>query len=166
MLLALAVVTGAVALDQRADARREATAAEAQRLGARALVEDDLDLSLLLASQGLELDDTVQARGNLLAATLKGPAAIGILHGDGDRVVALDLSPDEGTLAFVDTDGTLNSIDLRTRRPVTRAVTLDGHQGILDAAVPSDHVHFSPDGTRIAVGGGSRWSWTRGRTVC
>ena len=71
VLLALAVVAGAVALDQRAGARREATAAEAQRLGARALVEDDLDLSLLLARQGVELDDTPQTRGNLLAALLK-----------------------------------------------------------------------------------------------
>ena len=52
VLLVLAVVAGAVALDQRAGARREATAAEAQRLGARALVEDDLDLSLLLARAG------------------------------------------------------------------------------------------------------------------
>ena len=52
VLLLLALAAGAVALDQRATARAEATAAEAQRLGARALVEDDLDLSLLLASQG------------------------------------------------------------------------------------------------------------------
>ena len=38
---------------------------------------------------------------------------------------------------------------------MTPSVTLEGHLGILDAAVPSDHVHFSPDGTRIAVGGGT-----------
>ena len=57
-LLALAVVAGAVALEQRGHARAEATAAEAQRLGARALVEDDLDLSLLLARQGVALDDS------------------------------------------------------------------------------------------------------------
>ena len=70
VLLALAVVAGAVALDQRGEARAQATAADAQRLGARALVEDDLDLSLLLARQGVELDDTPQTRGNLLAALL------------------------------------------------------------------------------------------------
>ena len=57
----------------RAAPAREATAAEAQRLGARALVEDDLDLSLLLARQGVALDDTPQTRGNLLAALLKTP---------------------------------------------------------------------------------------------
>ena len=80
------VVAGVVALEQRGDARAEATAAEAQRLGARALVEDDLDLSLLLARQGVALDDSPQTRGNLLAALLKSPAAIGVLRGDGDRV--------------------------------------------------------------------------------
>ena len=134
VLLALAVVAGAVALDQRAGARREATAAEAQRLGARALVEDDLDLSLLLARQGVELDDTPQTRDNLLAALLRTPAAIGVLRGDGDRVIDLDLSPDERTLAFLDTDGTLSLVDLRTRRPVGAAVQLPGHVGIIDAA--------------------------------
>ena len=77
-LLALAVVAGAVALEQRGNARAEATAAEAQRLGARALVENDLDRSLLLARQGVALDDTVQTRGNLLAALVKSPAAIGV----------------------------------------------------------------------------------------
>ncbi len=153
VLLALAVVAGAVALDQRAGARREATAAEAQRLGARALVEDDLDLSLLLARQGVELDDTPQTRDNLLAALLRTPAAIGVLRGDGDRVIDLDVSPDERTLAFLDTDGTLSLVDLRTRRPIGAAVQLPGHVGIIDALVTSDHVQFSPDGTRLAVGG-------------
>ena len=115
-LLVLAVGAGVFALDQRGEARAVATAADAQRLGARALVEDDLDLSLLLARQGVALDDSPQTRGNLLAALLKSPAAIGVLRGDGDRVVALDLSPDERTLAFVDTDGTLRFVDRRTGR--------------------------------------------------
>ena len=55
-------------LDQRGTARDEARTAEAQRLGAQALVEDDLDRSLLLARQGVALDDSLQTRGNLLAA--------------------------------------------------------------------------------------------------
>ena len=88
VLLALAVVAGVIALDQRGNARAEATAAEAQRLGARALLEDDLDLSLLLARQAVALDDSPQTRANLLAALLKSPAAIGAVHGDGDRLNA------------------------------------------------------------------------------
>ena len=130
-LLALAVVAGIVALEQRGNARTEATAADAQRLGARALVEDDLDRSLLLARQGVALDDSRQTRGNLLAALLKSPAAIGVLRGDGDRLVALDLSPDERTLAFIDNDGTLSFVDPRTRRPVGPPATVPGHAGII-----------------------------------
>ena len=116
-LLVLAVIAGLVALDQRGNARDEAVAADAQRLGAQALTEDQLDRALLLARQGVALDDTVQTRGNLLAALLKSPAAIGVLRGDGDRLVGLDLSPDERTLAFIDHDGTLTFVDTRTRRP-------------------------------------------------
>ena len=70
-LLVLSVIAGVVALDQRASARAEATAAAAQRLGAQALADDDLDRSLLLARQGVALDDTVQTRSNLLAALLR-----------------------------------------------------------------------------------------------
>ena len=127
---------------------------QAQRLGARALVEDDLDLSLLLARQGVALDDSPQTRGNLLAALLKSPAAIGVLRGDGDRLVALDLSPDERTLAFIDNDGTLSFVDLRTRRPAGPPATVPGHVGHHRPTVRLDHLQFSPDGSRLAVGGG------------
>jgi WD40 repeat protein len=161
-LLALAVVAGVVALEQRGNARTEAieadaqrVSAEAQRLGAGALLEDDLDRSLLLARQGVALDDSVQTRGNLLAALLKSPAAIGVLHGDGDRLIGIDLSPDERTLAFIDNGGTLSFVDTPTRRPVGPSVTVGGHVGtIIDAQVRLDHLRFSPDGSTLAVGGG------------
>jgi WD40 repeat protein/DNA-binding SARP family transcriptional activator len=152
-LLVLAVIAGLVALDQRGNARDEAVAADAQRLGAQALVEDDLDRSLLLARQGVALADTVQTRGNLLAALLRSPAAIGLLRGDGDRLISLDVSPNERTLAFIDHDGTLTVVDTRTRRagPPTR---VSGLAGVIVDAVLRPDVRFSPDGSRVAVGGG------------
>jgi WD40 repeat protein/DNA-binding SARP family transcriptional activator/energy-coupling factor transporter ATP-binding protein EcfA2 len=154
-LLVLAVIAGLVAVNERGNARDEALAAAAQRLGAQALVEDDLDRSLLLARQGMAMDDSLQTRGNLLAALLKSPAAIGVLRGDGDRLISLDVSPDERTLAFIDHDGTLSFVDTRTRRPAGRPTTISGHAGvIIDAAVRLDHLQFSPDGSRLAVGGG------------
>jgi WD40 repeat protein len=153
-LLLLAVIAGAVALDQRGSARREAVAADAQRLGAQALVEDDLDRSLLLARQGVALDDSLQTRGNLLAALLKSPAAIGVVRGDGDRLISLDLSPDERTLAFLDHDGTLSFVDARTRRPAGRPTTVPGLAGVIVDAYIRPEVRFSPDGSRLAVGGG------------
>ena len=98
-LLMLAVIAGALAFDQRGNARDEALAADAHRLGARALLENDLDTSLLLARQGVALKDSLQTRGDLLAALGKSPAAIGVMRGDGERIWELALSPDEQTLA-------------------------------------------------------------------
>ena len=110
-LLVIAVIAGLVALDQRGNARAEATAAAAQRLGAQALAEDDLDRALLLARQGVALHDSPQTRSSLLAALLKSPAAIGVLRGDGDSLAGVALSPDDRTLAVIDNDGTLRLVD-------------------------------------------------------
>jgi WD40 repeat protein len=139
-----------VALAERGNARHEATVAQAQRLGALALAENDLDRSLLLARQGAALDDSAQTRGNLLAALLKSPAVIGVVGGDGDHLLTLDLSPDGRTLAVVGGDGTTTFLDTPTRRPTGPAYTVPG-QGD-DPTVRWNHVRFSPDGARIAVG--------------
>jgi WD40 repeat protein/DNA-binding SARP family transcriptional activator len=148
-LLALAVVAGAVALEQRGNARAEATAAEAQRLGSRALVENDLDRSLLLARQGVALDDTVQTRGNLLAALVKSPAAVGVMRGDGDGMWTVGLSPDERTLAAGDPSGNVFLFDTRTRRRIAVFRPGDGLSWIVQLV-------YSPDGSRLAVGHDSR----------
>jgi WD40 repeat protein/DNA-binding SARP family transcriptional activator len=147
-LLIVSVIAGLVALDQRSKARAEATVAAAQRLGAEALAEDDLDRALLLARQGVALHDSLQTRDNLLATLLKSPAAIGVLSGDGDRVTSLDVSPDGRMVAFVDGDGTLSRIDSRTRRPSVASQTVPGH-----TIYGPDDVRFSDDGSMIAVGG-------------
>jgi WD40 repeat protein len=154
-LLILALIAAGVALNERGNARHQAVAAAAQRLGAQALTEDDLDRSLLLARQGVALDDSLQTRGNLLASLLKSPAATGVLHGDGDRLVGLDLSPDRRTLAFIENDGTVNFVDTRTRRRAAPATTVSGHAVacIIDALLRVDDLRYSPDGSQLAVGG-------------
>ena len=159
-LLVLSVIAGVVALDQRSSARAEATAAAAQRLGAQALADDDLGRSLLLARQGLALDDTVQTRSNLLAALLRTPAAIGVLRGDGDGLVSIALSPNDRTLAMIDIDGTLSLFDTDTRRLEARE-TMPGfspraaadYAAVLAGPTGLDALRFSDDGTRLAVGG-------------
>ena len=114
------MLAGLVALGQRGTARDRATAADAQRLGSRALAENDLDRSLLLARQGVALDDSPQTRGNLLAALNKSPAAVGVMRGNGERISALALSPDGSTLAAGDPAGNVFLFDTRTRRRVGR----------------------------------------------
>jgi WD40 repeat protein/DNA-binding SARP family transcriptional activator len=147
-LLVLAVVAALAALNERGNARAQATVADAQRLGAQALADDDLDRSLLLARQGVELHDSPQTRSNLLASLLKSPAAIGVVRGQGE-LISLDLSPDGRTLALLDDDGTLTFVDARTRHPVGKPYAALGP----DLFAGSDNVRFSPDGTRVAVGG-------------
>ena len=159
-LLVLSVIAGVVALDQRSSARAEATAGAAQRLGAQALADDDLGRSLLLARQGLELDDTVQTRSNLLAALLRTPAAIGVLRGDGDGLVSIALSPNDRTLAMIDSEGTLSLFDTHTRRLEARE-PMPGfsprnavdYAAVLAGPIGLDALRFSDDGTRLAVGG-------------
>jgi WD40 repeat protein/DNA-binding SARP family transcriptional activator len=153
-LLVVAVIAGAIALNERGNARDEAVAADAQRLGAQALSADDLDRSLLLARQGVALDDSLQTRGNLLAALLKSPAASGVVRGDGDSLIDLDLSPDGRTLAYMEDDGTLRFVDARTRRTVAPPVAVPGYAPCTIAVVLRfDQLHYSPDGSRIAIGG-------------
>ena len=152
-LLVLAVIAGLVALGQRGKARDEATAADAQRLGARALVEPELDRSLLLARQGVALDDTVQTRGNLLAALLKSPAALSVFRPTGQSILSVALSPDDRTLTVGDDGGNLTFYDARTRR---RLATLKPR--IDRSASPDDSgtyaLAYSPDGRRLAVAQG------------
>jgi serine/threonine protein kinase/WD40 repeat protein len=85
VLLAAAVAGGVYAIVQRGEAREAETAQLAQRLGAQALVQEDLDRSLLLARQAVAIADSAQTRGYLFAALAKAPAAIGIMHGSDDE---------------------------------------------------------------------------------
>lgn len=145
-LLVLAVIAGVVALEQRGNAREQARAADAQRLGAQALVENDLDRSLLLARQGVALADTVQTRGNLLASLLKSPAALGVLAGSGDPIISVETSPDGRTVAAGSATGELLLFDARTRRRTAtlRPTPVPNWPGAANLA-------FSPDGRRLAV---------------
>ena len=144
-LLVLAVVAGVLALGERGKARDEARAADAQRLGASALVQSDLGRALLLARQAVALDDTVQTRGNLLATLVKSPAAAGVMRATGgERFGSVALSPDGRTLAAGDGFGRLVLFDVRSRRLVARLEPVRDDGAILDLV-------YSPDGRYIAL---------------
>ena len=121
-LLALAAAAGLVALRERGHARDEATTAIAQRLGAQALIQPSLDRSLLLAREAVRLDESVSTEGNLLAALLRSPAALGMAHATGNRALDEALSPDGRTLAVRGDDGAVTFFDTRTLRPGRRVV--------------------------------------------
>jgi len=151
VLLLAAVVAGALALVLRSHAQRSATRAEAQRLGAQALVQNDLDRSLLLAREGVDLDDSVATRSNLLAALLKSPNAIGIIRPLRERLVgAVGISRDGGRLLVSDDRGRYAVIDSTTRR-VIRTFT-------------AARAALSPDGRRVVLLAQQRGTCTRFNT--
>jgi WD40 repeat protein/class 3 adenylate cyclase len=125
LLLLAAIAGGVFAFLQRQQARTAETSAIAQRVGAQALVQKDLDRSLLLARQGVELDDTLVTRGNLLAALVRSPAAIGVMRPLRGRLLGSAISRDGSLLAVSNNDRETAFIDTRTRR-VIRKLQTDG----------------------------------------
>ena len=119
------MIAGVLALRESDRARDAARTADAQRLGAQALIDDRLERSLLLAQAGRELDDSVATRGYLLSALVRRPAAIGVMQGDGFAVFALALSPDGRILAAGDVNGTVVLFDTRTRERIGRPLQVD-----------------------------------------
>ena len=78
----------------RADAA--GTLAEARRLGTQALVVDDYDQSLLLAVEARHLKDSLESRGNLLAAIQRSPGAIGVVRSRTEATPSTSPSPPDG----------------------------------------------------------------------
>jgi WD40 repeat protein/tRNA A-37 threonylcarbamoyl transferase component Bud32 len=152
-LLAAAVAGGIYAIVQRGEARDAATAQLAQRLGAQALVEEDLDLSLLLARQAVAIDDTPQTRGYLLAKLLRA-RAVGIMYARSETGLlrGIAVSPDGKTLAVADSVGLL-LFDTRTFEQI-RALVEAPTAHIADLDDPGfPDVEYSPDGETLALGG-------------
>jgi WD40 repeat protein/DNA-binding SARP family transcriptional activator len=153
VLLVAAVIAGVVALGARGTARQQATAATAQRLGAQALVEPQLDRALLLARGGVNLDDSLATHSNLLAALLRSPAALGVIRGPDDQVLDEALSPDGRVLALRGNDGTVSFYDTQSLREIGHPFASDAEVSYCGAIVrPLRAVAFSPAGREFAVG--------------
>jgi WD40 repeat protein/DNA-binding SARP family transcriptional activator len=149
-VLVVAVIAGALAVIGQRSASQADLVADARRLGAQALVEGDLDRSLLLAAQANRLDDSVDTQGALLASLLRSPQAIGVLRGADDQLLHLAVSPDGRTLAAGDNAGRTLLWDTSTRRPLPappQRPRVDGQQVRLDALA------FSPDGRLLLTAG-------------
>ena len=68
--------------DSRELADAAALAADSRRLGARALITRDISLSMLLAVQGVKLENSPESRANLTAALAKRPQLAGTTIGE------------------------------------------------------------------------------------
>ena len=121
VLLAAAVVAGAIALSERQGARSAATVADSRRLAAQALTEERQDRALQLAGAGVALDDSVATRSSLLSTLVRGPPALGVVNTAGNAFAGTwtaALSPDGRTLASGDSDGKVILFDTATRERI------------------------------------------------
>jgi WD40 repeat protein/DNA-binding SARP family transcriptional activator len=156
LLLVAAATSGAIVFVERAHARQQANAAVAERLGAQALVAPSPDTSLLLAREGVNLDDSSTTRSNLLAALLRFPAVVGVAHTSGENVLDDALSPDGKLLAVRGNGGNVIFLNARTLRRVGRQFSQSSTLATFGAvARPFSALAFSPDGRTLAVGGSS-----------
>ena len=142
VVLVLALVAGGLALTLRGRAERQALVADAGRLGALAQTEDEIDRSVLLARQAVALDDTLERRGDLLAALLRKPAADAVMRAHLDGIGPLSLSADGRLLAMGDFSGRMAIFDVRSRRPLPGG--FQAQAGVGDLAL-------SLDGSLLAV---------------
>ena len=144
LLLVAALAGGTFALIQRGEARDAETAQVAQRLGAQALVDADFDRSLLLARQAVAIDDSPQTRGYLLSDLLRAPAVAGVMHGEGDILRAIAVSPRGDTLAVGDFNHGVLFFDARSYEQIGEP---------LRTGKPVEGIAYSPDGSALAIGG-------------
>ena len=159
VLLALALVAGAVALVQRGHARHTATVAQAGRLAAqsREVVAKHPDLGLLLALEAGRLDDSVDSRGALLGALEHGSRIRAWLQGFDSPVEATAFSPDGKLLATVTRgrDHALGHGDLASGRAAAAIVAGRLGRGRLQPG-RADACDRGRKGPRRAVGRGDK----------
>jgi WD40 repeat protein/tRNA A-37 threonylcarbamoyl transferase component Bud32 len=148
VLLAAAIAGGTFAAIQRSDARDAETAQLAQRLGAQALVEEDLDRSLLLARQAVAIDDSPQTRGYLLADLQRAQGVVRILPGPSGAspLRGIGVSPDGRTLAVFRNGTGLLFFDTRTFEQIGKPLPFG-----------AETLAYSPDGQTLALGGMVGW---------
>jgi hypothetical protein len=145
-LTALVAALAVWALDQRSDARRQATQATALALASApsALISSRPDVALLLAVEAYRTSPSAEARSSVLSTLVaaRDPGVRAILHGHTDVVNGAALSRDGDTLASASADKTIRLWDVRTHRSLGAPLT--GHTAAVSA------VAFSRDGRTLA----------------
>jgi WD40 repeat protein len=148
VFLVVALVAGALALVQRGNAKRSASRAErsarvalSQSLGAQAVIDPQLDQAMLLAREGLHLSVNERTRSFLLSTLQGKPLPTASYHvPEGNRPVALALSPDGRTLAVGENSDDLVFRDTATGSTQTKPIA-GGVGGLA----------YTPDGSELAV---------------
>jgi DNA-binding SARP family transcriptional activator/WD40 repeat protein len=142
-LLLVAGGAGVVAARQARSATRAATAADARRIGSQAVVTAQIDKALVLAVQGVRLDDSADTRGSLLATLNRARQLLRVVATPGRVPRDLRLSTDGRRLAVLDGQ----------RMGTYDTASLQGAWAADDARVafPSGRTAIRPDGRQAAI---------------
>ena len=138
VLLAVAIVAGALAKSAADKAEQQSLKADARRLGAEALRSPAPDLALLLAVAGTRLDDSTDTQNNLAAALDRAPELIGVATTPSPHAMAV--SPDGRTVATTGWGSGVTIVSTENREQVAR-----NHD------VPLFGVRFNPNGTQLVA---------------
>ena len=154
-LILITTAVGAYAIRQTrkaetaADTAQHAAVAEqARRLGALAPLAPDLSESLLLAIQGVRLDDSPETRVNLLAAMSRQPRLVRSVPAAGDYLDPMQVSADGERIAVPDDKGDVHLYDAATSQLLQTYPTGAEEPGSQRFSV----VAFSPRDEFLAVG--------------
>jgi WD40 repeat protein len=149
VLSVVALAAGMLAARQAGRAQDAAVAADARRVGAQALAADDIDTALLLAVEGVRLDDSRDTRANLLATLGRSPQLVEAIRGEGQGAFGnVSISPDGMTIAVYDDANRLWFYDAGTRA-VRATVEFDDSGGT--AALVTGGATFHPDDGPVAA---------------
>src|SRR5262249_45087503 len=112
VLLVVALIAGALAVDSRNVAKTAAVRADADRLAGLGASEGRLEVALLAAAEGVRLRDSTGTRAGLLTALQRAPRALRVVRAAGATVPHLDptgrtLAVEMGTGAEVLTGNTV-----------------------------------------------------------
>ena len=143
-LLVFAVLSRDSAITARNAARAQALTSDAERVGAEAVDQQDVDRQLLLAVTGVRLQDRPETRSDLLTVLQNNPALTHVSRPLDDLIDAVAISPDGSTLAVVDSAGELRFVALAGWRPLGAPVQIG-------APVAPRAMSFAPDGASLVV---------------
>lgn len=158
VLLVLALIAGAVAVVSRRDTadalERQAAAtvaAEARRLAAASLNEENLDLALLQAVEAVRTEAGPQTHGALLSLLTRAPDLVHLRRGETPYLRAA-ASPDGGVVAVSEFDPRVVGLDPVSGDEMwSREVPDDGHVDRIDSGPGGFLVHAWNDEGDTAV---------------
>ncbi len=144
MVAAISIALLIFAIISRSDAVKQALTSDAERVGAQAVAQKNLDLAMLYAVTGVKLQNRLQTRSDLLTVLQDNPDATRLLRPSQNEITALSVDPTGRLLAAGDSAGVVRFEKMSRWRPEGSPVRLPG-------VVMDRGMAFAPHGGPLGV---------------